>query len=303
MKAASVAFNFEHIDPNYKTLGGYFFNNDLENYTLAPSFKLLKGKMNLGLNGGFQKNNLAADKAATTKRWIGSSNISYVPIQKIALNVSYSNFSTFTRNRPTSDPFYYAIADTLNFYQLSQNASASVMLQTGKKDKNNSGSIQALYNFQESSSMNGAIQNASAFGINVNAEGVPSYVHSGNLAYTNNFKKENLSATIGSNVNQTIFLDQNSLFIGPSLTLQKKLKKKISLSGGSTYNRQYKNASLVSNVFNHRISASYALKMKNEKQGSMSFSLNGNWMTKLPTVATESKFSELNIFANLGYRF
>lgn len=303
IKTFSLAFNFEHIDPNYKTLGGYYFNNDLENYTIAPSFKVLKGKMNIGLNGGFQKNNLAAEKAATTKRWIGSAMVSYVPVRKVAINGNYSNFSTFTRNRPTSDPFYYAVADTLNFYQLNQNASISIIVQTGKKDQNSSGSIQALYNFQESSSMNGAISNASAFGINVSEEGVPSYVHTGNLAYTNSFKNQNLSATIGSNVNSTSFLEEQSLFVGPSITIQKKFKNKMSLSGGSTYNRQYKNTLLVGNVFNHRLSASYTVKMKNEKQGNLNFSINGNWMSKLPTVASETALNELNIFANLGYRF
>ena len=308
LKIASLSFNFEHIDPNYKTLGGYYFNNDIENYTLAPSIKLLKGKMNLGINAGFQKNNLAEDKTATTKRWIGSTNLSYTPIPKVSVNGSYSNFSTYTRNRPTTDPFYYQIADTLNFYQLSQNASASLMLQMGKKDANRRGSMQVLYNFQESSSMNGNIQNANAFGYNVGVEGIPSYVHSGNLAYTSSFKKEKMGITLASNVNQTEFLDQKSLFIGPSLTLQKKLKEKINLSGGSTYNRQYKNETLVSNVFNTRISVSYAVKMKREekgkkKLGSLNLSLNGNWMTKLPTVNTETKFNELNIFANLGYKF
>lgn len=151
--------------------------------------------------------------------------------------------------------------------------------------------------------MNGAITDASAFGINVSEEGTPSYVHTGNLAYTNSFKNQNMNATIGSNVNNTSFLDEQSLFIGPSITIQKKFKNKMSLSGGSTYNRQYKNALLVGNVFNHRISANYTIKMKNEKQGSLNFSINGNWMAKLPTVTSETALNELNIFINLGYRF
>lgn len=261
-KTASLAFNFEHVDPGYKTLGGYFFNNDLENYTLAPSVSLLKGRLNVAANTGFQKNNLAADKAATTNRWIGSLNVNYVPMQKLAIIGSYSNFSTFTKNRPTTDPFYYQAADTLNFYQLSQNASAGVTFQTGKKEKDISGTIQALYNFQESQSMSGNIQNASAFGMNVGVEGIPSYVHAGNLSYSARSKQMKAGLTLATNVNQVEVLDQKTLFIGPTLNFQKKIKENISLSCGSTYNRQYKNSLLSNNVFNHRISLSYALKMK-----------------------------------------
>jgi len=303
LKTASVAFNFEHVDPGYKTLGGYFFNNDLENYTLAPSLSLLKGRLNLAANTGFQRNNLAADKASTTNRWIGSLNVNYVPLQKLAIVGSYSNFSTFTRNRPTTDPFYYQAADTLNFYQLSQNTSAGVTFQTGKKDKDLSGTIQALYNFQESESMSGNIQNASAFGMNVGVEGVPSYVHAGNLSYSARSKKMKVGVTLATNVNQVEVMDQKTLFIGPTIKFQKKIKDNFNLSGGSTYNRQYKNALLSNNVFNHRISLSHTVKMKNEKQGRMNLSLNGNWMQKLPTVSSETKMSELNIFANLNYSF
>ncbi len=303
LKTASIALNFEHVDPGYKTLGGYYFNNDLENYTLAPSLKLLKGKMNLAVNAGFQKNNLSGDKSATTNRWIGSLNMNYSPVQKFTINGSYSNFSTYTKNRPSTEPFYYQPADTLNFYQLSQNASAGITMQTGKKDKDMSGNIQLLYNFQESTNITGNIQDANAFGYNVGVEGIPSYVQVGNLAYSARFKKSKMGLTFSSNINQTEILDQITLYIGPTLNIQKKIKEKINFSAGSTYNRQYKNSDLTSNVYNHRISLSYTMKMKNEKQGRMNLSLNANWMQKLPTISTETKFSELNIFANLNYSF
>jgi len=35
-------FIYEHIDPEYATMGAYFFNNDIENYTVSPHVCLCK---------------------------------------------------------------------------------------------------------------------------------------------------------------------------------------------------------------------------------------------------------------------
>ncbi|MGZ4040832.1 MAG: hypothetical protein ACXVNR_09730, partial [Bacteroidia bacterium] len=95
----SLNFNYEHIDPNYKTLGAYFFNNDLENITIAPSLRLLKGKLNLSANTGYQHNNLDKTKFSLNKRFVSSGNLNYAPSSKFIFNVSYSNFTSFTRVR------------------------------------------------------------------------------------------------------------------------------------------------------------------------------------------------------------
>jgi len=38
-KAITVAINHEHTAPDYQTFGGYYFNNDLESWTIAPAFR------------------------------------------------------------------------------------------------------------------------------------------------------------------------------------------------------------------------------------------------------------------------
>jgi hypothetical protein len=302
LKFMSLALNFEHVDPGYKTLGGYYFNNDLQNYTFAPSFTLFKSKLNIGLNTGYQINNLAGDKSSTTSRWVGSLNASYAPFKVLNITGSYSNFSTYTRNRPNTDPFYYQPADTLNFYQLSQNAMASVSYRFGEGD--NKSALQLMYNYQESYNLSGSLLDASAFGINVETTSVPSNVHASNLSYSLQFTKLEASATIATNANYTSFLNTNSLFVGPTLNFQKSLfQKKSSISFGSTYNRQFNNSELVSNVFNHRVSFSYAPKFENKKAGKANFSLNANLMQRLPTASTLTKLTELNLFVNLAYSF
>ncbi|MEZ4922157.1 MAG: hypothetical protein R2780_03210 [Crocinitomicaceae bacterium] len=304
LKFMNLAVKFEHVDPGYKTLGGYYFNNDLQNYTFAPSFSLFKKKLNLALNTGFQRNNLSSNEASTTNRWIGSVNATFVPSKSWVLNGTYSNFSTFTRNRPISDPFYYQPADTLNFFQLTQNAAAMVSYNIGKGDLKSV--IQLIYNYQESTNLSGNINNAGAFGVGLqtNLVGVPTKVHMSNLAYTAQFTRIEANLTLAANVNQTFIIDQNSTFFGPTVNFSKSLlKKKASMAVGTTYNRQYRNTDVTSNILNHRLSFNWNPKMKNEKAGSFGISANANLMQRFAISSTEKDVHQLNLFVNLSYSF
>lgn len=302
-KFMKIAAKFEHIDPGYKTLGGYFFNQDLQNYTLAPAFTLFKKKLNVAINTGFQRNNLSTQEASTTNRWIGSVNVSFVPNAKLVLNGTYSNFSTYTRNRAVSDPFYYQPADTLNFYQLTQNSSAMVSYTIGEGDIKNV--LQLIYNYQESTNLSGNVSGG-AFGVGVQstAVGIPARVHMGNLAYTAQFTNIGAGLTVAANVNQTYITDQNSTFFGPTINFTKSLlNKKANLALGSTYNRQYSNEFLTSNILNHRVSFTWNPKMKNEKLGSFGISANANLMQRFAIDPTEVNRHEMNVFVNLNYNF
>ena len=285
LKKMKVAFKFEHIDPGYKTLGGYYFNNDLENYTVAPSFSLFKKKLNIGINTGFQKNNLSSQESATTSRWIGSINGTYVPSKQLVLTGTYSNFSTFTQSRPIGDPFYFNAADTLNFYQLTQSASSMVSYNFGTDSLKNV--MQFLYNYQESTSLNGAISQAGAFGVNVNAEvsGVPTRIHLFNLAYTLQIARIKGAVSLASNVNRTILPDYVTTFFGPTLNFQKSIfNQKATMSIGSTYNRQTANSELAANVMNHRMSLNYTPKQNKEAFGQFGCSANINLMQRLQLI-------------------
>ena len=306
LEMMSIGVNFEQIDPGYKTLGGYFFNNDLRNITITPAFTLFEKKLNISMNTGFQTNNLGGEKSATTKRWVGSLNVSYANPSGIILNGSYSNFSTFTRNRPNTDPFYYGPADTLNFYQLSQNASLMSGYSFGSDSLRHS--IQAIYNYQVSENLTGNINNVSAFGFGFEElappVGVLTNVHSGNLNYALQFPKSKTSISLAANLNRSTSETFESTFFGPTLNFSKGLfAGKSTLSIGSTYNQQYSFSDLVGNVFNHRISFSFTPEMKNKEVGNITFSTNANLMQRLPTVTSVTKINEFNIFVNLGYSF
>lgn len=82
---------FKRIDPGYQSMGAYFFQNDVQEFSLANNFKLDSGKLNINTNIGFQIDNLKQQKTSTSKRFIGSANINYMPTQKFGVNFNYSN--------------------------------------------------------------------------------------------------------------------------------------------------------------------------------------------------------------------
>jgi len=61
-KIFSAKLQYRRVDPDYKTMGAYFFNNDIENITFAPSLNLLKNKFRFGGSIGFQHDNLLKQK-------------------------------------------------------------------------------------------------------------------------------------------------------------------------------------------------------------------------------------------------
>ena len=84
-QAFSLKAEYMRIDPEYETMGSYYFNNDLERYTIAPAFSLWRGKVNVSGSFGLQRDNLLDNKAATTKRTIGSANLQLAPYSQCTI--------------------------------------------------------------------------------------------------------------------------------------------------------------------------------------------------------------------------
>lgn len=94
---------YKRIEPDYKSMGAYFFQSDLQEYSFHTYFKLDSGRLNISGNAGFQQDNLKKQKSSTSKRFIGSANISYIPSAKFGLVFNYSNFG-ITQNPLQTTP-------------------------------------------------------------------------------------------------------------------------------------------------------------------------------------------------------
>jgi len=68
VKNGSLGVGYERIDPDYRTLGAYYFNNDLENITVNASQTIFDNKLNINVNAGIQQDNLDKAKASEQQR-------------------------------------------------------------------------------------------------------------------------------------------------------------------------------------------------------------------------------------------
>lgn len=103
---------YKRVDPNYLSLGAYYFQNDLEQLTIDPSFGLFKGKVSVSGSYGLMRDNLAKTKVATTNRVVGSANLNILLSTKLNLNFNYANFGV-SQNRGINDAFNDSTAISL----------------------------------------------------------------------------------------------------------------------------------------------------------------------------------------------
>jgi hypothetical protein len=89
----SVKVQYRHIDPGYQSMGAWFLNNDLESYTIAPSFMAWKRRIRFSGSVGIQHDDLSRQKRAKANKVIGSANLSADINRQLSVDVHYSNYS------------------------------------------------------------------------------------------------------------------------------------------------------------------------------------------------------------------
>ena len=117
IKMMSWRLTYRYVEPNYKSMGAYFLNNDLENITINPSLFLGQGKVRFTGSLGLQRDNLQDLKRATSRRVIGAANLSAELLPTLGVDLSYTNFSNTQRARTVR------FADSLRVAQTTQNFS------------------------------------------------------------------------------------------------------------------------------------------------------------------------------------
>ena len=113
----SCKLEYKRIDPNYRSLGAYFLNNDLENLTLSPTFGLFKRKLYISGSIGLQRDNLRATKRATSIRTIGNVSVSMNPSSRFGIDANYGNYSISQQSGRMP------LSDTTKVHQANQNFS------------------------------------------------------------------------------------------------------------------------------------------------------------------------------------
>lgn len=91
-KWGSIKLQYKRIDPNFQTMGAYYFQSDIQSYTVAPTLNLLKGKARISGSYGVQYDNLAKNKNVRTGRTVGSLMVSLNPQPEFGVDISLSNY-------------------------------------------------------------------------------------------------------------------------------------------------------------------------------------------------------------------
>jgi hypothetical protein len=71
-KFMGLRVQYRRIDPDFKSMGAFFFQTDMEQWLVAPSLNLFKNKLQINGSYGWQNNNISATRSRTTRRTIGS---------------------------------------------------------------------------------------------------------------------------------------------------------------------------------------------------------------------------------------
>jgi hypothetical protein len=280
-KNFGLKINYRRIDPDYKTMGAYFFQNDIQNITLAPNFSVFKNKIRFNASAGLQQDNLKKLKTATSKKIIALGNLGMDFTKNIGLDISYSNFNN--NQTPTTVRF----ADTLRITQTTENLSIMPRFMFMGPKINHvimlSGSVMKLddfNNFYASDALSRNMNNQNYFA---------------NYSLTFN----EMGLTVYSNLNSSTLEAANIKESNQGLTLGGSkgfLKNKLNANFSAGYILGDRNAEK-STITNSNLQVSYQVS-KNHR-----LSLNGMFLNTKPKSETSSiqKFSETR--AEIGYGF
>ncbi|HNW50356.1 MAG TPA: hypothetical protein PKH79_04685 [Prolixibacteraceae bacterium] len=125
-KLYSMGFQYRRISPNYQSFGAYYFNTDIENFTLNGKFSLFRRKLSVNGNVGLQRDNLKGNKASQSMRIISMANVNYSTGKVFSINGSFSNYSI------NQQAGRLPLNDTIKLYQTNRNISLMPMFTFNK---------------------------------------------------------------------------------------------------------------------------------------------------------------------------
>ncbi len=288
----TVGMGYERIDPGYKTLGAYYFNNDLENVTLNYACSLLKNKATLALSGGVQRDDLDNEKESRTRRFVSSANINYTPYDRLHLGLSYSGFQSYMNIKSQFDYINelspYDNLDTLNYTQLSQN----IQMRAGytlNRSKTRIHNLNLDLSVQEAVDKQGDII----------PEGGLSRFYNASLGYGLQFIPQQINCNFNLNITASRMGGMDMLIIGPTMALSAHLfDKKLASGFSASYNTQFSNQINQGEVWNLRWNAGYTLFKKHNVNLSSIYRSNC-----LKNTTNPSRTNGLTMTLTYNYRF
>ena len=282
----SIGLGYERIDPNYQTLGAYYFVNDIENITVNASQSFLQKKMTLSLSVGYEHDDLAKNKANISSRIVASANLTANLGEKVNANLSYSNFQSYTNVRSNFELINREnpldLLDTLNFVQLSQNVNVAIGILTRRSEKRQD-NLNLNFSYQDAANKQGGIYRPGSVSEMINAI----------ASYSVYFLPSKFILSGILNFNNSRIQNTNALTFGPSLDAAFMLKKKINIKNTISYNSGFLEGVKQNDVFIYRLNSSYMLLQKHN----FTFAYNFQWRS------AQYQKSRNNSLLTFGYTY
>lgn len=254
---SSIGFGYERIDPGYRTLGSYFFNNDLQNITVNFSQQMLHGKVGITGNVGMQKDDLKKQKASQTKRLLNSYSLNIVPTNRVNINASYSNFTTYSYIKDQFQELASLVPnnnwDTLSRYaQIARSANAGVNYVLSKS-KTTPQNINVNISFSDTKEITGAIvKGASA-----------AKIYTANAGYNISLSEIKTKITIAANYMRNQYALGSAEATGATLVITKPVFSiNLPLNFSASYNATKQADVRSGGVFNMRFNTNYTILKK-----------------------------------------
>ena len=247
----TIGAGYERIDPNYKTLGAYFFNNDLENITVNASQSIFDNKLNLSVNAGVQQDNLDNAKTSDQQRIVSAVNANYTASERLGINGSYSNFQSFTNIRDQFDYInqvgQFDNVDTLNYRQISQNANLGINYILKKTETK-----------QHTTNLNLVYQNSANEQEGETIDGGINQFYNATAAYTLGYPERALNISLAANSSYNTVAENENLTLGPTLAIGKQFfDKQLRTNFSSSFNTSFSNGEQQGDVLNFRLGSTY----------------------------------------------
>ena len=283
-KIVGLKLQYKRIDPNFQTMGAYYFQSDIESYAIAPTLTLLGGKLNLVGSYGVQYDNLGQNKNARTGRTIGSLTASVNPSAKWGFDLQLSNYGISQQAgvRP--------LIDTLRLAQ--NNLSATVNTRYTIQTNEVAHIITLTTTYQKLSDLN---TNTAAFTENTNTnlnlgyfyqQTVTGWGLNAMLSYTETGLPAAVVTPGADSISRTV------RFFGPTLGgTQAFLNKKLTTSFNVSYLVNQQNG-VTGTIINASVNGGYQVAKRQTVSLNLGY-LNSN------TGLAEQRFNELR--GNLGY--
>lgn len=209
-RAGNIRIKYRRIDPDYKSMGAFYMQTDIEQYTAGFKLSLLKTKLHLRSDFGWQKNNLAKTAANNSKRTIGNIGINIMPSQSFGVDIQYANYGISQQIIPQlQDPSTIVRYDSVRISQVNQSLSIAPHLFINKQ------------NIQHSISLQASLQNLKN---NNKAQSDQDFTSTmGSLIYSLIFPEKRINITNTLNYFNTALTDNKTATMGYNLGISKSL--------------------------------------------------------------------------------